>query len=195
MAGTAAHSMLPLDGAALRRLSPALHRAGAPLRLARGGGRQRRHRRRPGRRAHRRGRTDRDGLPGEAAGRAAPGPRRRARRHAAPAARDGGRLAPVGLRPRAGPLPLRARRVQGRLGPGRAGPVERRALPADRHRARGRDVRGDRPERGGRQRRPAPGPPVLPRHPALRGRPRPGAGRPAHACGPTATSPTDRRWT
>ena len=78
---------------------------------------------------------------------------------------------PAGYRPRVGPLPLRARGVQGRLGLGRAGPLERPALPAGRHPPRGRDVRGDRPQRGGRQRRPAPGPPVLPRHPAVRGRP------------------------
>ena len=195
VAGTAAHSMLPLtaplSGVFPRLFTALAHRYGWPvveggsaaivdalvaeLTAAR--------------------RADRDGPPGEAAGRAAPGPGRRARRHAAPAPRDGGRRAPVGLPPRPRPLPLRARRVQGRLGPARAGPVERRELPAGRHRARRRDVRGDRPERGGRQRRPAPGPPLLPRHPALRRRPDTGTGRPAHAVGLLPRAQRIDRWT
>ena len=159
------------DGAALRRLPPALHRAGAPLRLARGGGRQRRHRRRPRRRAHRRGRAGRDGPPGEGAGRAPPGTGRRVGRHPAPAGDHGGRC-PSPARPAGAlALPLRPRGVQGRLGPAGAGALARRELPAGRDPARGGHFRGDRPERGRRQRGPASRAPVLPRHPTLRGRP------------------------
>ena len=71
MAGTAAHSMLPPDGAPLRRLPPALHRSCAPLWLARGGGWERRHRRCPCRRAHGCRWTSGDELPRQAIGRAA----------------------------------------------------------------------------------------------------------------------------
>ena len=66
-----------------------------------------------------------------------------------------------------------------------SGPVPwaRRGMPADRDRARRRDLRGDRTQRGGGERGPAPGPPLLPGDPALRGRPRAGPRRPAHAVG------------
>ena len=52
---------------------------------------------------------------------------------------------PRALRRGTGPLPLRAGGVQGRLGAQRTGALERRGLPPDRHRARRRHVRGDRP--------------------------------------------------
>ena len=64
-----------------------------------------------------------------------------------------------------------------------AGALECRELPADRHRARGRDIRGDRPQRGGRQRRQASRSPLLPGHPTLRGGSRAGARRSAHVVG------------
>ena len=93
VAGTAAHSMLPLT-APLSGVFPRLFTAlGAPLRLARRGGRQRRHRRRARSPSSPPGRTDRDGAPGEATGRAAARADRRAGRHAAPAHRHGGRRA------------------------------------------------------------------------------------------------------
>ena len=74
-------------------------------------------------------------------------------------------------------------RLQGRLGAQRTGAVEAPRMPAGGHRARGRHVRGDRPGGGGRERRPAPRAPVLPGDPAVRRRPAPGPGRPAHAVG------------
>ena len=51
---------------------------------------------------------------------------------------------PAALRQGPFPLSLRAGGVQGGLGPQRAGPLARRGVPTDRDRARGRDLRGDR---------------------------------------------------
>ncbi len=184
VAGAAAHSMLPLtaplSGVFPRLFTALAHRYGWPV--VEGG--SARHCRRAGRRAHRRRWTagdraasssDCDELPPARAVVLDVTPRQ--------LLEMAGDSLPSRYRRGPRPLPLRARRVQGRLGAARAGALERRRLSADRHRARRRDVRRDRPQRGGRQRRPAPGSSLLPRHPALRGGFRAGTRRPAHVVG------------
>ena len=60
-----------------------------------------------------------------------------------------GERLPAALPPRAAALPLRARRLQARLGARRADPVDGAGVRAGRHRAPRRHVRGDRGQRGG----------------------------------------------
>ena len=63
------------------------------------------------------------------------------------------------------PLPLRAWRVQGRLGPGWAGALDGSGTPACGDGPSRRDARGDRGQRGGRSCRPAPRTAVCPVRP------------------------------
>ena len=89
------------------------------------------------------GGRDRDGPAHRAARRAAARARRAVRHLARPARADRGRRAARGLPPPARALPLRARRVQARLGARRADPVARSRLPRGVDRARRRHARGD----------------------------------------------------
>ena len=120
---------------------------------------------------------------GEAADRAARGADR-APRHLAPQPGDPGRgpaqrLLPGGARA----VPLRPRRLQGRLGAQRAGALGGAGVPAGRDGPRGRDARGGRRQRGRGGRRPPSRTALLPGSPARRGGPEPRPGRPAHAVG------------
>ena len=181
--------------AADRRRRPHAYRPGPRGGLAGGRRRQRPDHRRHGRRGRRGRRGHRDRAVGAVARRAAPGPGRPARRRAAGPALDRRRPAAAPLPGRPPPVPVRRRRVQGRLRPVRPGAVGERGVPPGRDAAPRRDVRGDRGGRGAGRRRAAPGRAVRPGHPAGRGRPDPGARGTATRSGPTATCPPDRRWT
>ena len=94
---------------------------------------------------------------------------------------------PAGYRPGNAAIPVRPRRVQGRLGAGRPRSLAKRSLSRSGHGACRRHHRRGRAQRGRRQRRPASGAAVLPRRAARRGRRQPGARGPARRCGDTAT--------
>ena len=175
---------VPLTAPLSGRLPPSLHGPGPPLRLARGRRGQRRHRRCADRRAHRIGRSRRDRPPGEEPGRPPGRPGHGPRRHAAPAARPGGRTR-LRSRPQSVvPVPATAPASAKSTGPSAArcpGPARR--CPRHGDPPRGRDVRGDRPQRGRRGARAPRRAALLPGDPALPRRPDPGSGREPHAVG------------
>ena len=103
----------------------------------------------------------------------------------------GTRLPPA-LPPPARALPVRAGRLQGRLGAGGPDPVAVAGVRAGGDGAPGRDHGRDRRGRGGRRRRRAPGAALRPAGPAEPRGPEPGAGRAGTPPGPTATSPPGR---
>ena len=151
-------------------------------------------RRRPRGRAHGARRAHRDGPPGEAAGR--PALRRGLVLDVTPRqllelAGDACRPVPQGPLP----LPLRARRLQGRLGAERTGALDRRRLSPGGDAPRRRHVRGDRPRGGRRERGRHPCSPVLLGDAAVRRRLSDGHRRDGTRCGPTVTSPTVPTWT
>ena len=98
-----------------------------------------------------------DRSPGRLARRPAAGACRPARRHAAPAPGDRRRPAAATEPPASRALPLRPRRVQGRLGARRPGPVGRRGTAPGRDGPPRRHARRDRRERGRGRRRPPSG--------------------------------------
>ena len=108
----------------------------------------------------------------------------------ASSSRIGGDDIPARYQPHAAPLPVRARRLQDRLGALRAGAVDQPRRPAGRHRAPRRHHRGDRRGRGGGRRAAkcptgrscsscSPPSPTRPAHPTA-----------STSAGPTATCPT-----
>ena len=90
---------------------------------------------------------------------------------------------PAGYRRAHAPLPVRARSMQGRLGAGRPRSLAKRGVPGDRDGASRRHDRRGRAQRGRGRGGPAAGAAVLPDHPAVRGRPGPGARGQARAVG------------
>ena len=102
-------------------------------------------------------------------------------RHQPRAARRDRRAGPArGVRAAAAPVPLRARRLQDRLGARRADPVDRSGRPRSVDGAPGRDARRDRCRRGGRLARRAPRATLRHAHPAEPVRPDARARRQAH---------------
>jgi hypothetical protein len=134
----------PLGAPRQRGLRPRLGHRRARRGLAYPGGRSPVHRRRPGgtpafpRRSHRGER------PRRLASRPAPRPRRPVRSHPAPAPAGRGRRALPRRSTPAAPISLRRRRLQAGLGLGGPHPLAGAGLPPRRHRAPGRDARGDR---------------------------------------------------